>query len=156
MWISSMTKYVFRREDNGELIEVDWDTMMGQQGGFITLPDGVQARRCTHLENGEAKTTLQKSDAGLHPKIVSDTLGCGQYQVEELREDARRNGFGVEFAPDPAVPEFYQAHVGSVAEWRRYIKHRGLFDKNGRNGGGATLSREQFERAKSRLLEAAG
>jgi hypothetical protein len=77
------------------------------------------------------------------------------HQVAELREHARANGCRVEFTPDPAVPEFYQARFGSEAEKQRYMRARGLHDKNGLNGGGATITGQQLERAAARILEQA-
>jgi hypothetical protein len=146
-------KYYARREDNGVLIEVTFEQVMDQQAGYITLSDGVLAKRCVYLEQDGKPLKTATKQTGPSPEIVSDTLGCGMYQVEELREHARRNGCRVEFTPDPEVPQFYQARFGSEkAKWE-YAKSRGLHDKNGLNGGGAVLSAEQLERAKVRLLE---
>jgi hypothetical protein len=141
--------YKFQREDNGAIVEVDFETAMSQQAGFITLPGGVLARRV------QTPTAQKTSDAPkkLRAEIVSDTLGVTETAVREYQADAQRNGFsGVEFVRDKHEPTFYQCKVGSVAEWRKYIEHRGLSDKNSRNGGGATLSPQTFERVRQRLL----
>jgi len=147
-------KYIYRREDNGVLVEVDFETAMGQQGGYITLSDGVMARRCVYLEQDGKPVQNKPTTTGITPEVVSDTLGVPQHQVHEFREDARRNGYSVEFTQDPDVPQFYQARFPSENEKWRYAGHRGLNDRNSRNGGGAPLSPAQFERAKQRLLEA--
>lgn len=90
-----------------------------------------------------------KSALGIDRPVVSDSLGCIGEQVAELQADAQLHGFSaVEFKPDPHVPGFYQAHCNSPDQWRRYVEHRGLDDRNSRNGGTATLTPELLERAK--------
>jgi hypothetical protein len=151
-----MSTYIYRREDNGELIEVDWQTMMGQQGGYITLADGVQARRCVYLERSAAPLPKAERTPD-HPPILSDALGVTCHQVKAFQEDAIKNGYtGIEFVQDKQEPTFYQCRISSVHEWRRYLKHRGVRDRNSRNGGGQPLAPGQLARAAARLLEQAG
>lgn len=138
--------YVFRREDNGELVEVDFAAMMEMDAlGVITLPDGVQARR---VRDGEPRKSSEPS-LGIDKPIVSDTLGFAQHQLEHFEADRKAHGFtGVEFVRDPHVPEFFQVKFSSVREWRRYIHHRGMCDKNSRNGGGVVLTQGDLDRAR--------
>ena len=146
--------YLYRREDNDQIVEVDFATMMSQVGGYITLPDGVQARRCVYLESQEQ--TAAEKRIKVQPEIVSDTLGVTDKAVNDFRANAEQYGYRVEFKPDPTAPEdFYEAHFPSWREKQRYAAFRGLpHDLNGRNGSGATLSPQTLERAKQRLLKA--
>lgn len=91
-------------------------------------------------------------------KVVSDALGCFPQQLEAMRNDAKHSGFsGVEFVADKTstetdgTPNFYQATFSSESERQRYIRHRGLYDKNG-SFSGATLGQEGMEAAQ-RLVE---
>lgn len=121
--------YRFIREDDGFVIEVDFETMMGQDvAGYITLDDGVQARRVMDVEN--KRPTIERGNANRTPPS-SDALGFTAHQLWEFEEDRRRNGFsGVEFKPDPSCPEFYQVHFSSHGERDRYMQHRNFVDKN--------------------------
>lgn len=144
-------KYLFRREDNGEVVEVPWDVMMGQdRGGFITLPDGVQARRCLHLEKPAPRKSGPTSYSGTKT-IVSDALGFPEQQLGQFEEDRLKNHFtGIEFKRDPEVPQFFQVHCQSRAEFNSYVKHRGCVNKSG--VGGVRLSQSDLESA-ARLVE---
>lgn len=149
-------KYIYRREDTGDLIDVDFETAMNQLDGYIQLPDGVLARRCFHLEQSDAETIRKAPDGQIVPikaEIVSDALGVTCNQVAEMRADAAKNGFAVEFTQDPHEPTFYQLRASSWAEHARYMRHRGYFDKNGLLGSGAALSAAQLEQAAARVKE---
>lgn len=141
--------YLFIREDNGAVVEVDFPTMLAQdRAGYITLRDGVQARRSLHLETlrDGKRTRLPRKANATPPKIISDSLGFGRDCLEEMERDRVANGFsGVSFVPDPQVPEFYQAHCSSRRDFLRYSKHRGYVVKNGI--GGVRLSQEELDRA---------
>lgn len=139
--------YLFLREDNDEVIEVDFATMMTMDSlGCITLKDGATARRVRTLEPSEAPRQGIAVDA--ERPIVSDALGITHQQLESYRADLTRHGFsGVEFKPDPHCPGFYQAHFSGRQEWQRYIKHRGLHDRNSAHGSGASLSQADLDRA---------
>jgi hypothetical protein len=151
--------YIYRREDNDELIEVDFETAMQQQYGAIRLPDGVYARRCVSLELERDGVSAAPSGKAmlLNRPIVSDTLGFCQHQLADFEADRVKNGFtGVEFKQDPRVPEFYQVHVSGPEEHRRYIEHRGYSDMNSSNGGGKPFTPEQFEEAQRKVKEQYG
>jgi len=149
--------YHYRREDDGELIEVDFETAINQQDGFITLPDGVLARRVRVMEDGVyGQEKCATKILPVKAEIVSDALGVTEHQVQEFREDAARNGMRVDFTPDPLQPHFFQARFNTWEEKSRYMRHRKIADRNSRNGGGQVLSPEMLARAKARLLEQAG
>lgn len=139
--------YQYRRLDNDEVIEVDFDTMINQSaGGFIELEIGgvkVEAKR-VHDQTVKVKKVTYATD----PPIVSDSLGFGQHQLADFERDRVAHGFtGVEFVRDPQVPEFFQARIGSVKELEAYRTHRGLTDRNSRNGSTATVSPKQMAEA---------
>lgn len=139
--------YAFRREDNGKIVWVDFQTMMAQRGGFITLPDGVEARRCLHLENRPKRITIQPENA-IAPKAISDSLGFCEQALNKFETDRARHGFtDIEFREDPEAPGFFQVHAGSRAAMERYTKHRGLVNRTGSLGGGVMFSQEQLDRA---------
>jgi hypothetical protein len=136
-----MTTYTYRRLGTDELVEVDFDTHMANLGGFITLPDGAEARR---VQPGSVKRVVGEPVA---KPIVSDNLGCDVHAVNEFREDAAKHGYsGVEWKPDPTCPTFYQAHFSSRSEWRKYVAHRGLYDRNGLNSG-VGITRDELVQA---------
>jgi hypothetical protein len=60
------------------------------------------------------------------PDIVSDSLGTTKWQLDEVREDARRNGFRIEFVEDkgPSGVEGFYPAKGSPTEMARYEKYR--------------------------------
>lgn len=138
--------YIFRREDTGELIEQPFSAVLQQDmAGYITLPDGAQAKRCVHLEECQ-KRKVKQAPLPARP-VVSDALGFGQHQLAEFEEDRQRNGFGgVEFVRDPAVPEFFQVKCSSRREFNRYARHRGYENKS--TFGGVIFSQEDLDRAR--------
>jgi len=156
-----MSEYLFRREDTGAVVTVDFATMMAQRDGFVTLPDGVSARRCIALELAREMQDHPLPDAAPSGKastverpIVSDSLGFTAHQLADFQADKELHKFtGVEFKPDPHEPTFYQVHFKGRDEWRRYCQHRGMTDGNGSLGSAALLTPGQFERARQRALE---
>lgn len=158
--------YYFRREDNDEIIEVDFQTAMSADAaGFITLPDGVVARRARSME-----PRMESASSGtpeLAKPMVSDALGFTAEQFHEFEEDRRRHGFtAIEFVRDPHCETFMQVKCSSPAEYQRYREHRndmsksarnkyrGEFnDRNSRNGGGQPLSKRDLEAAAARVRE---
>lgn len=137
--------YRFRREDTNEIISVDFETMMTQDAaGFVTLDGGVRARRVNDFVRPDR--TIEPNNAPMPPP-VSDAMGFPMSQLTEFEEDRTRNAFhGVEFRPDPTCPaEFVQVHFASHAERDRYMRHRGMVDRN-RTAGGA-LSKQDLEAA---------
>jgi len=146
-----MSGYKFRREDNGEIVEVDFQKMMTQDvAGFIDF-DGVSARRCFHLEEQSEKTRVRETVATPGP-YVSDTLGFTQDQYADFEADRQRHGFsGVEFVRDPDVPQFYQVKVRSRREYERYVKHRGYV--NATSIGGVRFSPGELERVAEKVKQ---
>lgn len=127
--------YQFRREDTGEIVEVDFETHMSQdRGGFITLPDGVKARRVNDFHNFKPSVEYQNANRTPPP---SDSLGFTSHQLAEFEEDRVRNGHtGIEFKPDPMCPDFYQVHFASHQARDDYVAHRGMVDMNKTAGSG--------------------
>lgn len=141
--------YLFRREDSGEVIEVPFGVMIEQdRAGYITLPDGVQAKRCVYLElerDGRPEKKREKRD-GTRP-VVSDALGFTDNQLADFEADRKANGFSdIEFRPDPSEPRFFQVHAGSRESFNRYMKHRGYEQKS--SFGGVRLTQEDLDRAR--------
>ena len=102
---------------------------------------------------------VDKSAAGIprranEPDIVSDSLGTTKWQLEETREDARRNGFRIEFVEDKGptgVEGFYPAK-GSPSEMARYEKYRqGSEAEVRRAGSGGVVSADELATA-ARLM----
>lgn len=147
----------YYRTDDGEVIEVTPEVAF-EAGTFLELPDGSFAIRCKRpssrlsvkQEKLSQKTILQKP-------APSDALGFGVGQLEEMRQHAEReNVVGVEFLPDPQVPQFYQVHCASEKAKKEYMKSRGFTDRNSTNGGARPFTPEQFEAAKAIILRQHG
>jgi len=135
--------YKFRGDDGTE-IEVDFETMMGQKDGYITI-DGQSYKR-VHENH---RMSRRGTESGAPKTILSDNLGFGQHQLAEMEADRVRSGVkGIEFVRDKSVPEFFQVRCDSPRAWAEYAKHRGFYDKNSRNGSGACLTPQDFEKAK--------
>lgn len=141
-------RYAFRREDNDRIVWVNWQTMMEQDvAGFITLPDGVAARRCVYLE-GEAPRRAPQQQRSSPMPVISDSLGFPAQALEERVAQRDLHGFtDIEFHRDPRVPEFYQVHCASEAARDRYAKQRNMVNRTGSLGGGVMLSQEDLDRA---------
>ena len=138
-----MTTYQFRREDNDEIIEVDFDTMMSAADGFLEVEPGVWAKRINR------KSLPKKAVVNANPAIVSDAMGFGIGQLAEMEADRKAHGIrGIEFKPDPDVPQFIQVHCASERAKKRYMEHRMFTDQNNRNGSGNVLSPRLMEDAK--------
>lgn len=143
---------LYKREDNGEVIEMPDDTWLSQDCmGYVELEDGTRARRCVALE--EQRKNKQKAKPRMRwegQTVVSDSLGFGMHQLAEMEADRQMNGFsGIEFVQDKTEPTFYQVKCSSPQQYQRYIKHRGWVDKNGNLGLGAgnILSKHDIEAA---------
>ncbi len=151
---SESAGYLFRREDNGRIESLSFLEMMAMDAaGFVTLADGVQARRCRTAETIIA-VDKQEARKELEKPILSDSLGFCANQLADFEADRVKHGFtGVEFVREPGLPEFIQVKISSAAEWARYVKHRGMCDRNSRNGGGVAFTPEQMEDAKQRILQ---
>jgi hypothetical protein len=139
--------YLYRREDNGEVVELPWPAPLDQVGGYVTLPDGVAAKRCLYLElERDGRPEKSKQPEIVDREIVSDNMGFGQSVYAEYEADRQRHGFtGVSFQPDPQTPEFFRVHCSSRRTYDRYLKHRGLVNRTGI--GGVRLTQEDLDRA---------
>ncbi|MEO1615054.1 MAG: hypothetical protein AAFV88_04340 [Planctomycetota bacterium] len=138
-----MTQYQFRREDTGEVIDVDFATMMEAKDGFLEIEPGVFAKR---INRHSVKRSVGERG---RTEIVSDALGFPRQQMAEM-EDHRQlhNHTDIEFVPDPEVPEFIQVKCGSEKAKHRYMESRGFTDQNSRNGSGQVLSPNMLEHAR--------
>jgi hypothetical protein len=120
--------------------------MIEQQAGYITLPDGVAARRCVHLERHETHRPDRIAAATL--PIVSDSLGFPEQCLDGFEADRQASGHSdISFVRDPQVPEFFQVHAGSQRAMDAYTKHRKLVNRTGSLGGGVRLSQDELDRA---------
>jgi len=141
-------EYAFRRTDNDRIVWVDWATMIQQSAaGFIRLPDGIEARRCLHLEKHERRRSTAPETAIPAPAI-SDSLGFPEQCLADRQAQLQQLGCtGIEFKRDPRVPEFFQVHGASRAALDRYTKKRGMVNRTGSLGGGVILSQDDLDRA---------
>lgn len=151
----SEKRYLFRRDDTGEIVELSWVEMMEQdRAGYVTLPDGVQAKRCIHLEMQRDKEPSRRRGGearALSRPIISDSLGFSMKQLAEFEQDRVANGHvGIEFVQDPTEPTFCQVKAESRGALNRYMKHRGFVNRN--SFGGVRLTEEDFANAR-RLVE---
>lgn len=137
--------YRFMRQDTGEIVSVTFDDMIRQdEMGYITLPDGVKARRVYRDSDTVSRPDRVRVDH--RPIPPSDAMGFSEHQLAEFEFDRQQNHFsGVEFVRDPTCPTFYQVKCSSRKEWERYVKHRGLVVKN--KTVGAALTPSALERA---------
>lgn len=146
--------YEFRREDNGNSVMLGFDEMMAQDAaGYVTLPDGVRARR-VHDGKPIGKQAEHREMAGA-PILPSDALGFTSHQLDEFEMDRKRHGFsGVEFVRDKSYDQFWQVKCSSRREWERYVRHRQMTDKN--HSTGSSLSEVQLRQAQERVSEQYG
>lgn len=137
--------YQFRREDNDEIVELSFEQMMTQDAaGYVTLPDGVVARR---VPTGNLRMRATAPQGAPKQKWTSENLGFGDHVLAEMEEDRVRNGFtGTEFVRDPDCPEFVNVEFSSQRERARYMRHRGFFERNGRKSG-VTMTQADLDRA---------
>ena len=141
-----MSTYAYRREDTDEIIQVDWETNMSADiAGFVTLPDGTKARRCS---SPMSKRSFDGSlPLGAREVVSTMTLGFPQQQLAEFEADRVKNGFtDVRFERDPDVPEYINVHCDNAQAYARYYKHRGYDGE--KSCDGAQLTPEQLEAAK--------
>ena len=143
--------YLYRRDDNGEVVEVGFEQMIEQDfSGYITLEDGVDAKR-VHVQQSRSEPKSEKIKETA--KDVSDSLGFTELQLNDFENHRKQAGCrGVEFKRDPTEPTFFQVHFDSPQAKAKYIKSRGMSDNNSRNGGQTPMPPEQFEKAKEMFL----
>lgn len=146
--------YEFRREDNGKSVTLGFDAMMSQDvAGYVTLPDGVKARR-VHDGKPIGKQAEHRAMAGA-PILPSDALGFTAHQFAEFEADRKHHGFhGVEFVRDKSYDKFFQVKCSSRKEWEKYVAHRQMVDKN--KSSGAALSAVQLRKAQEKVSEQYG
>lgn len=149
--------YQFRIEEGqpgaGEIVEVDFETMMNSRDGFVTLDDGRTAKR-VNVSSVKTKTT---APSGAPKQIVSDAMGFTDNQLAEMEQDRRANNFnGIEFRQDPAEPRFYQVVCSSERAKSEYMRHRGFVDQNSSNGSRAGIDKKQLDDAKRMVIERFG
>ncbi len=154
LW-STQGMYRFKRDDNGELVEVGFEEAINQDVlGKITLSDGVTATRVREVEQ-EVEVRREKRSGEI--PIISDNMGFGESSLDKFEADRKAHGFhGVEFIRDKEVPQFFRVKCSDRTTWERYVKHRGLTDRNGKNGGSMTLTADQLEAAKEMVRKKFG
>lgn len=150
-------QYQFRNEITGEVIEVDFETMMNQgAGGFLELEVDGQKVTFKRVHDDERSPSGKPIILAAPPKIISGlALGVFDTQVDDYREDAKKHGFtDIEFVPEKDFQEtgFYEAHCTCPEQWARYVKHRGLPEGNGQTGSAVAISGEQIEQARQQIL----
>lgn len=90
----------------------------------------------------------------LNKPIISDALGFTEHQFQDFETDRVKNGHtGVEFIRDKDVPQFFQVKCSSPEAWSRYLKHRGMADRNSKNGSGARITQAELDKAEQQMLE---
>lgn len=144
-------KYEFQREDNGETVEVDFETNMSQDAaGYVTLADGARARRCNREFAGRTEYAPQR--AVPLPVINDMELSVGEHEVEAARLEARQLGFtGIEFRPNPDDPEDFVCVASSRKEMLDYARRLGYREMSKRSVG-ATDDPALIERGKAAIL----
>lgn len=130
-----MDQYLYR-DDDGNIIELTFEKAI--EKGQMFQKGGKWYRR-VHEHNESPKTTTKKVLQG----FVSDSLGFGQSQLGEMREHLEQSKCqGIEFTPDPKVPEFYQVRCSSRGAFLKYMESRGYEDQTSRNGGGTFTEKD--------------
>ena len=95
-------RYMYRREDTGELIEVVMtleEKVYREKEGRILLEDGVIAVRDFAAEHEHDVRCLEMP-------VESDALGCHPSQVKEFEAEAKRLGVPVRFDPRTGCAQF--------------------------------------------------
>lgn len=138
--------YQFRREDNGEIIEVGFLEAMNAKDGFLEI-NGILARR---INIGDIRTKTTCDSDKPQRAIVSDALGFPEQSLAQFEQDRQANNLtGVEFARDPSCKEFVQVKFASELAKKRYMQYRGYTDQNSKNGSAVVVSASQIEQAKA-------
>lgn len=84
----------------------------------------------------------RKNEKQVH--VSNMAMGCLPNQAEAFEADAKLHGFHVEFHPDrtslepDGTPNYMEARIPK-GELERYRRHRGLYDKNSKNGSAAMM-----------------
>lgn len=145
---SESSGYPFRQTEGdnpGEVIRVDFETMMEMDSlGYLVL-DGKTYKRARDLEpNTDTKHEVLIERASM----LSDSLGFTEATLANRVEHLKISGVkGVEFKEDRDVPGFYQVECSSEGAKMAYAKSLGMVDRNSRNGSGAMLDKYSLEKA---------
>lgn len=136
--------YQFRKE-NGEIVEVDFITMMVRQNhGMIQLDDGSWARR---MQEELPRAAPASAELAYHP-IISDSLGFPDQQLPLMQRHLEQSGLrGIEFVRDQHFGKFIQVKCQSEQAKLAYAASRQFVDQNSTNGSAAMLSPDQLQRA---------
>lgn len=138
--------YEFKRDDTGEIFEATFDQMMAATNGLMEVEPGVWAKR---VNRSAVKSAAVRKAA----PIVSDSMGFGIGQLSEMEAHRKASGVrGIEFKPDPTVPEFIQVHCTTERAKQRYMESRQFTDMNTSNGSGCVLSPQMLQDAKELVL----
>lgn len=141
-------RYPFRR-DSGEVVWVDFETMMESSGSFLEL-DGESLRRAYDLEN---HTKMDVETIIPRASMLSDSMGFTKLGLQDRVDHLKQSGIrGVEFKEDRDVPGFFQVQCDSEKSKMAYARSLGMADRNSLNGSGAMLSPEQIQGAKELVL----
>lgn len=142
--------YAFRREDNGKLVNVDFCTMMSRDAlGYITLPDGVEAKYVNHGKDLRRRAVPKRERHALKGPVYSDACGFSRQALAEKQKDRDLHGFrDIEFVPDEREPGFMRVKASSRSAMNRYIKHLGYINRSGAKSG-CPISPETLRKAET-------
>jgi hypothetical protein len=109
-------------------------------------------------KDGKAVWSATKAESkkrAFEPDVVTDSLGCTKWDVEEKREDARRAGFNVEFVEDrgPSATEGFYPCKGTPKEMARYERYRKGCEAERNSGGGNIIDGAHIEAMRRKILE---
>lgn len=154
----SEPRYQFRVVDGqpgcGDMVYVDFETMMNARDGLLTLNDGRTAKR---VNRPSSKMSTKRPVVGATPQIVSDAMGFTDNQFADMERDRKANGFnGIEFRRDPMEPRFFQVVCSSERAKAEYMRHRGFTDQNNNNGSAASISPSQIDDARQMVRDRYG
>jgi len=130
--------YLFRREDNGEIVEREWtrrefyDWLNGTDDFSIILPDGAMAVRDRDEELSRKQLAMQSPQTSRAYNMPLESLGAAvrPHQAAKFNEDAKRDGnTGVFYDPQTGM-----AHFSSRKSRNQELRRRNMFDKDGGYG----------------------
>lgn len=144
-----MSEKVLFRRDDGTTIKIDASIAFERMeyGGFLALDDGEVVRKVQEPPKPKQRT---KPKLAILRENLNDSLGVTKHVVEGYREDARRNGFKVDWVEDkgPTGVEGFLPLKGSPKEIARYEKYRhGQEGEYGSEGGGSVIYADELEAA---------
>lgn len=121
-----MPTYCYRRDDTGEIEEVDMSFashQRRQKKGRLKLADGVMGTRDFRAEHTRTDGTGDRA----YP-ILSDAMGVHPDQVGVAREHAKRHDVQTDFTRDGRPVLRDRKHR------KRYAELIGMFDRNAGHG----------------------